>query len=104
MFSVRGPKLKYFALVMAVIAIAGGVYITFFQMAGFAKTQATIVSIVEDEAHSTPDDVSYIVTVDYVVNDEIVGGIIVFDGDKVYDGSVAKQLDVLRERIKGNKQ
>jgi len=68
MFSVRGPKLKYFALVMAVIAIAGGVYITFFQMAGFAKTQATIVSIVEDEAHSTPDDVSYIVTVDYVVN------------------------------------
>ena len=43
-------------------------------------------------------------SVDYVVNDEIVGGIIVFDGDKVYDGSVAKQLDVLRERIKGTKQ
>ena len=68
MFSVRGPKLKYFALLMAVIIIVLGVYITFFQSAGFAQTQATIVSIEEDPESSTSEDTSYIVMVDYVVD------------------------------------
>ena len=57
--------LKYFALVMAVIAFAAGVYITFFQSAGFVKTQATIVSIVEVPS-DLPDETSdHPVTVDY---------------------------------------
>ncbi|MBQ9720728.1 MAG: DUF3592 domain-containing protein, partial [Oscillospiraceae bacterium] len=68
MFSVRGPKLKYFALVLAVIALIAGVYITFFQSTGFVKTQATIVSIEEDPEWSTADDTSYIVMVDYVAD------------------------------------
>ena len=68
MFSVRGPKLKYFALVMAVIVIVGGVYITFFESAGYVKTQATIVSIEEDPEWSTSDDKSYIVMVDYMAD------------------------------------
>ena len=68
MFSVRGLKLSYFALVMAVIAIAGGVYITFFESAGYVKTQGTIVSIEEDAEGSTADDKSYIVMVDYIAD------------------------------------
>ena len=68
MFSVRGPKLKYFALVMAAIAIVAGVYMTFFQSAGYVKTQATIVSIVEVPS-DLPDETSdHIVTVDYVAD------------------------------------
>ena len=68
MFSVRGPKLKYFAFVMAAIAIIGGVYITFFQMSGFVKTEATIVSIVEVPSDSPDETSDYIVTVDYVAD------------------------------------
>ena len=66
MFSFRGPKLKYFILVMALIAFAAGVYITFFQSAGYVKTQATIASIEVDEEWSDSEDTSYIVMVDYV--------------------------------------
>ena len=40
-------------------------------------------------------------SVEYVVNDAILGGMIVFDGDKVYNGSAAKQLERLREQLKG---
>lgn len=36
---------------------------------------------------------------EYHVDDDLVGGIIIFDGDKVYDGSVRKQLDKLKEKI-----
>lgn len=36
----------------------------------------------------------------YHVNDELIGGIMVFDGDKVYDGSIRTQLDKIKERIK----
>ena len=68
MFSVRGPKLKYFALVMAVIALVFGAYVTFFQSAGFVKTQATIVSIVEVPSDSPDETSDHIVTVDYVAD------------------------------------
>ncbi len=68
MFSVRGPKLKYFVFVMALIAIAGGVYMTFFESKGYVKTEATIVSIEEDPEASTSDDTNYIVMVDYIAN------------------------------------
>ena len=68
MFSVRGVRLKYFALVMAVIAVAAGVYVTFFQSAGFVRTRATIVSI-EEIPSDLPDETSdHIVTVDYVAD------------------------------------
>ena len=40
-------------------------------------------------------------SVEYVVNDAILGGMIVFDGNKVYNGSALKQLERLREQIKG---
>ena len=39
MFSVRGPKLKYFVFVMALIAIAGGVYMTFFESKGYVTRE-----------------------------------------------------------------
>ena len=68
MYSVRGPKLKFFALLMALIALGAGVYITFFQSAGHVRTQATILSIEEDPELSTPDDTSYIVMVEYVAD------------------------------------
>lgn len=42
-------------------------------------------------------------TVEYVVNDAIIGGMIVFDGEKVYNGSAVRQLDKMLERIKGKK-
>lgn len=38
-------------------------------------------------------------TTDYYVDDEIIAGIIIFDGDKVYDGSIRTQLDKMREKI-----
>ena len=56
MFSVRGPKLKYFAAILAVICLFGGVYFTFFQSRGFEKTSATIVDL---EAEQTGEDVSF---------------------------------------------
>ena len=64
MFSVRGPKLKYFAAVLALICLCGGVYVTFFQARGFEKTSATIVDF---EAEHTGEDVTYYPIVDYTV-------------------------------------
>ena len=65
MFSVRGPKLKYFAAILAVICLFGGVYLTFFQSRGFEKTSATIVDL---EADQTGEDVTYYPIVDYTVD------------------------------------
>ena len=65
MFSIRGPKLKYFAAVLAVICLLGGVYVTFFQSRGFEKTSATIVDIETDQIG---EDVSYYPVVDYTVD------------------------------------
>ena len=45
MFSVRGPKLKIFAGVLAVIVLIVGVYMTFFQSRGFVKTTASITDV-----------------------------------------------------------
>lgn len=68
MISLRGPKFKYFALVMAVIALAFGVYVTFFRSAGFSGIQATIVSIVEEPSVFENDSPEHTVTVEYVVD------------------------------------
>ena len=40
-------------------------------------------------------------SVEYVVNDALLGGIIVFDGEKTYNSSVLRQLELLRDKIKG---
>ena len=71
MFSFKGPGLKIFAAILAVIALGVGVYFTFFQSKGYEKAEATIVSI-ENDPDSIPDadtenDVRRIVTVKYTV-------------------------------------
>lgn len=33
------------------------------------------------------------------VDDALIGGIIIFDGEKVYDGSLRNQLDKIKERL-----
>ena len=67
MISLKGPGLKIFAAVIAVIALAFGTYSTFIQSAGFEKTTATILSI-EKDTESVSDDDSYIVTAGYTVD------------------------------------
>ena len=46
-FSIKGIPLKILAGVLALIAIAGGIYFSFFHSQGFVKTQATIVDVRE---------------------------------------------------------
>lgn len=72
MWSFKGPGLKIFASIIAVIALAAGIWMTFFQSAGFEKTTATIISI-ENDPDYIPDpdidnDVRRIVTVKYTVD------------------------------------
>ena len=45
--SFRGIPIKIFAAVLALIALGAGIYISFFQTAGFETTKATITSIRE---------------------------------------------------------
>ena len=73
MFSVRGPKLKIFASIIAVIAIAAGIYLTFVQSRGFVKTTATIVAVRED-ASGADNSVVYYPTVEYTVNGQTYTG------------------------------
>lgn len=35
----------------------------------------------------------------YRVDDALIGGIVIFDGDTVYDGSIRTQLNNLKEKI-----
>lgn len=71
MFSLRGPKLKIFAAILAVIALVAGVYLTFFHSRGFEKTKGTIVSLRED---SSDDDAVYFPTVEYSVDGKTYSG------------------------------
>ena len=66
--SFKGPGIKIFAAIIAIIAIAAGVYFTFFQSRGFEKTTATIVSIVEVPSDFADQDPTYDVKVRYTVN------------------------------------
>ena len=72
MFSVKGPGIKIVAAIVALAALAFGVYSTFFQSAGYADGTATIISIEEDPDYipdaDTSGDVQYIVTVKYTVD------------------------------------
>ena len=71
MISLRGPKLKIFAAVLAVIALAAGIYLTFFRSQGFVKTTGTIVSLRED---SSDDSTVYFPTVEYTVDGKTYTG------------------------------
>ncbi|MBQ6519729.1 MAG: DUF3592 domain-containing protein [Anaerolineaceae bacterium] len=68
MFTVKGLKFKHFALIMAAVCIAAGIYLTFFHSAGFVPTKAVIVSITEDPDAFADDSPSYIVTVNYTAD------------------------------------
>ena len=71
MISLRGPKLKIFAAVLAVIALAAGVYLTFFRSQGFVKTTGTIISLRED---TSGDSSVYYPTVEYSVDGKTYTG------------------------------
>ena len=70
--SFKGIPLKIFAAVLAVIALGAGIYISFFQTAGFETTKATITSIEEDPNYipdpNTENDKQYITTIKYTVD------------------------------------
>lgn len=72
MISLKGPGLKIFAAILAVIALAFGAYSTFFRSAGLVDGTATIISIEEDPDYiPDPDntgDVQYIVKAKYTVD------------------------------------
>lgn len=72
MISIKGPGLKIFTAILAVIALGFGIYSTFFRSAGFVDSTATILSIEEDPDY-IPDadktnDVQYIVKAKYTVD------------------------------------
>ena len=71
MISLRGPKLKIFAAILAAIALAAGVYLTFFHSRGFVKTTGTIVSLREDDSD---DGGIYFPTVEYTVDGKTYTG------------------------------
>lgn len=65
MFSVRGPKQKIFAGILAAIVLTAGVYMTFFPSRGFVKTMASITDVRLD---STGESTIYYPTVEYTVD------------------------------------
>lgn len=65
MFSLRGPKLKILAAVLAVISLAAGIYVSFFQSRGFVKTTGTIIDLREDSAG---EGSTFYPTVEYTVD------------------------------------
>ena len=72
MISIKGPGLKIFTAILAVIALGFGIYSTFFRSAGFVDSTATIISIEEDPDYipdaDKPNDVQYIVKAKYTVD------------------------------------
>ena len=73
MISLRGPKLKIFAAVLAVIALAAGIYNTFIQSRGFVKTTATIVDIERNFGSGDESD-TFTPTVEYTVDGKTYTG------------------------------
>ena len=71
MISLRGPKLKTFAGILAAICLVAGVYLTFFHSQGFVKTTGTIVAVRED---SSDDGLIYYPTVEYIVDGKTYTG------------------------------
>ena len=69
MFSFKGIGIKIFALILAIVAIVIGIYLTFFHSSGFVKTQATVTAVekiegIGDEADANEYEVSVEHTVD----------------------------------------
>ena len=73
--SFLGIRLRYFALVMAVIALAGGVYLTFFHNTGFLKAEALITEI-EEIPGTFDNETEYNVTVRYTVDGKEYSGLL----------------------------
>ena len=65
MFSVKDPKLKIIAGILAVIVLIVGVYMTFFQSRGFVKTTASITDVRRDNIGESS---VYYPTVEYTVD------------------------------------
>ena len=71
MISLRGPKLKIIAAMLAAICLAAGIYLTFFRSQGFMKTTGTIISLRED---TSGDSSVYFPTVEYSVDGKTYTG------------------------------
>ena len=69
----RGPKLKIFAAILAVIALAAGVYTMFFESRGFEKTTATIIDMELDSDTGDSSD-TYTPIVEYTVDGKTYTG------------------------------
>lgn len=65
MFSLKGIPVKIIGAVLAVIALAAGVYLTFFHSVGFVKTQGAIVDLRDS---TTDGSTTYYPTVEYTVD------------------------------------
>lgn len=68
MFKRKGIPFKIVALLFGLVALAMGVYITFFQSRGFVKTTATIASITEVESEFANEDPEHVVEVTYTID------------------------------------
>ena len=98
MVSIKGPGLRIFAAIIAVIALGAGVYFTFFQSAGYVDGTATIVSIEEDPDYipdpNSENDVQYIVTGTYTVDGkEYTSRLNSYDPSYKVGGEVAIKYD-----------
>ena len=91
--SVRGPKLKIFAAVLASICLIAGIYLTFFHSKGFVKTDAVIISL--DETESDDDgDTMYLPTVEYTVDGKTYTGVLdVASGSYKIGNTIKVQYD-----------
>ena len=67
MVSIRGPKFKIIAALIALACLAAGVYFTFFHSRGFVKTTARIVSV-ERNIGSGDESDTFTPTVEYTVD------------------------------------
>lgn len=71
MFSVKGPGIKIIVAVLGLVALVAGIYLTFFQSAGYVDGTATIISIEEDPDYipdpDLTDDTQHIAKVKYTV-------------------------------------
>ncbi len=88
MFSFKGPGLKIFASIIAAIALIAGIWLTFFYSAGYEKTTATIISIMDD-----PDDIpiegsnpNRIITVEYTVEGKSYKAVLDSDSPSYHEG------------------
>ena len=91
--SVRGPKLKIFAAVLASICLIAGIYLTFFHSKGFVKTDAVIIFL--DETESDDDgDTMYLPTVEYTVDGKTYTGVLdVASGSYKIGNTIKVQYD-----------